>query len=308
MSEDVTDLTRGVYRRIYSGYITGRRISKLSLPAEAWFWRVQAKADDFGNARADPDLCKDETAGLRRNVTAKQISGWLREMADAELIQFYTVRGEPFLHIVNFEAAQPAGKNGKRMKRYPSPDESEGIQVNPDLSSASDNDNQDDNHNEDKSRGKSALVSRLFEFWKTEMNHPKAQLTSERKKRIEDRLKDSTVEEIETAIRGCKASDFHMGREPGHAQVFDDIELICRKRSKLESFIAMAPRQTNGKPKRTETVREKMIRESCERCFGTGTDTTDPKGAKHCDHGNAVSERSGEIIESSAGGSEARVS
>jgi hypothetical protein len=149
MTEDaVTDLTRGVYRRIYSGYITGQRINKLSLPAEAWFWRVQAKADDFGNARADPHLCKDETAGLRRSVTAKQISGWLREMANADLIQFYAVKGEPYLHIINFEAAQPAGKNGKRMKRYPGPDESEGIQVNPDSSSASDNNNNNNNNTE----------------------------------------------------------------------------------------------------------------------------------------------------------------
>lgn len=81
----------------------------------------------------------------------------------------------------------------------------------------------------------------IFEFWKSVMDHPKAQLTPERKKKIEERLSDSTSDEIKTAIRGCAASDFHMGREPGKPSVFDDIELICRKRSKLEFFIAMAP-------------------------------------------------------------------
>lgn len=287
--EAVTDLTRGVYRRLYSGFITGQRINKISLSAEAWFWRLVAKADDFGNTRADPHLCKDETAGLRRNVTPKQISGWLREMESVGLVQFYTAKGEPYLHIVNFEETQPAGKNGKRMKRFPVPSESGCIQVNPDLSSASKNTNKNTNDNEDTSRSKSALVARVFEFWKSEMKHPKAQLTSDRKRKIEERLEDSTVEEIETAIRGCKASDFHMGREPGHPEVFDDIELICRKRSKLETFIAKAPRQTNGqKPARTETVRDRLIRESCEECHGTNTKVIEGKGATNCDHATAA--------------------
>ena len=73
MSEDaVTDLTRGVYRRLYSGFIKGQRINKLSLQAEAWFWRVFAVADDFGNCEAEPELLRASTAG-RRKVTAKQV-------------------------------------------------------------------------------------------------------------------------------------------------------------------------------------------------------------------------------------------
>jgi hypothetical protein len=145
MTEDaVTDLTRGVYRRLYSGFTTGQRINKISLQAEAWFWRILATVDDFGNGRADPHLCRDRTAGLRRNVTAKQISGWLREMANVGLIQFYTAKGELFLHVVNFEKTQPAGKNGRRLKRVPLPGESEGIQENPDVVSASENTNDPD--------------------------------------------------------------------------------------------------------------------------------------------------------------------
>lgn len=104
---------------------------------------------------------------------------------------------------------------------------------------------------EDSLRSRAARVGAVFEFWKTEMGHPKAQLTPDRKKKIDERLKDSTVEEIKLAIRGCKASDFHMGREPGKPKVFDDIELICRKRSKLESFIAIAE---NGNAKNQQAT------------------------------------------------------
>jgi hypothetical protein len=307
IDDAVTDLTRGVYRRLYSGFTTGQRINKISLNAEAWFWRVVATVDDFGNGRADPDLCKDATAGRRRRVTAKQIAGWLKEMADVGLISFYSIKGELYLHVFKFEETQPAGKNGKRLKRYPTPDDSGCVQVNPELSSASDNDTDTDTKDEYTSRGKSALVSQVFEFWKSEMKHTKAQLTADRKRKIEERLADSTVEEIQTAIRGCKASDFHMGRQPGHAQIFDDIELICRKRSKLEAFIALAPGIPNGKPKRVETIHERQTRESCELCHGTGTEIT-AKGAKNCEHGNGISNGSGAAVEGPSQDRGARIS
>lgn len=305
MKEEVTDLTRGVYRRLYAGFIKGQRINKISIQAEAWFWRVFAVADDFGNYDADPELLRDATKG-RRKVTTRQVERWLNEMADVGLISFYQSKSERYLHILRFEDTQPAGKNGKRIKKFPLPDESGCIQVNPELSSASENTNDNKNTNEDMSRSKAALVSHIFEFWKTEMKHPKAQLTLERKKKIEERLSDSTVEEIETAIRGCKASDFHMGRESGHPQVFDDIELICRKRSKLEAFMAKAP--PPPKPAKTETIAERLARESCERCFGTGTESIPGKGARDCDHRTAVIERSSASVESTFQDSRARVS
>lgn len=306
MKEEVTDLTRGVYRRLYSGFIKGQRINKLSLQAEAWFWRVLTTVDDFGNGEADPELCRAATAGRRTSVTKSQVAKWLDEMATANLISFYTVKGEKYLTVLKFESWQPAGKNGRRIKRFPAPHEAEGnpgeskiIRVSSGVVSASENTNDNKNTNENTSRGKSALVSRVFEFWKTEMSHPKAQLTTDRKRKIEERLDDSTVEEIETAIRGCKASDFHMGREPGRPDKFDDIELICRKRSKLEFFIGKAPPTVNGKPKRTETIREGLARESCERCFGTGTETIPGKGGKRCDHAITVSGGSGASVEGS---------
>lgn len=145
MSDDVTDLTRGVYRRIYSGFIAGQRINKLSVSAEAWFWRILVTVDDFGNGRADPELCRDVTAG-RRKVTATQVRNWVEEMRSVGLLNFYNAKGELYLHVTDFEASQPAGKNGKRIQRYPFPNESSGIQVNPDLSSASDNDNEEENN------------------------------------------------------------------------------------------------------------------------------------------------------------------
>lgn len=135
-SESISDMTRGVYRRIYSGFTKGQRINKLSLEAEAWFWRVLTTVDDFGNGDADPDLCRDATAG-KRQVSSADVARYLGEMWDAKLIEFYEAKGETYLHIVGFEETQPAGKNGRKIRRFPVPDESKGIQGIPDVVSAS---------------------------------------------------------------------------------------------------------------------------------------------------------------------------
>src|SRR4051812_7324929 len=108
----VTDLTQGVYRRQYSNFVMGQRINALSIPAEAWFWRVHAIVDDFGNYHGDPIFVHAATAGLRiRTVGARQVGKWVGEMEQRGLIRFYDVGGERFLHVEGFCARQPGGKN-----------------------------------------------------------------------------------------------------------------------------------------------------------------------------------------------------
>lgn len=240
-NESVTDMTRGVYRRLYAGFTKGQRINKLSLQAEAWFWRVLATVDDFGNADADPDLCHAVTAG-RRKVTPKQVSDWLREMRDVGLIEFYTAKGEPFLHVIGFEAGQPAGKNGKRLKKFPFPDiqnnpgESRIIQAVPDVSSAPDNHSHSDNHTESLV----AQAQRVFVFWQEHLDHGKAKLDDVRNRKILARLKDGySVDDLMAAIRGCKLDPFSMGNNDRN-QPFDDIELICRDAAHVDKFLRIA--------------------------------------------------------------------
>lgn len=239
-ANSVTDLTRGIYRRIYSGFIKGQRINRLSLQAEAWFWRVLTTVDDFGNGEADPELCHALTAG-RRKVTPKQVSAWLREMKDVGLIEFYEVKGEPYLHVTGFEVSQPAGKNGKRIKRFPLPDKSSGIRVNPELSSASDSDTHSDSEDDPdtESTSRSATAVSIFDFWRSECGHEQATFTPKRKRRVLDRLKEGYgPDRIQLAIRGCRLSGFHQG-ENDRGEKFDDLELICRDGEHLEKFIAI---------------------------------------------------------------------
>lgn len=132
----------GTYRYVYCGYVTGRRINAVSFHAEAWFWRMHAKADDFGNIAGDPETLKAVCAPMRKEATLAKIVKWNEELAkpyDATtpgLVMPYVVDGRPYLHLIDFAERQPSARNGKPVHRVPPPDGSGSIQCNPVHSSA----------------------------------------------------------------------------------------------------------------------------------------------------------------------------
>nr|WP_319396116.1 hypothetical protein [uncultured Desulfobacter sp.] len=86
----------------------------------------------------------------------------------------------------------------------------------------------------------SMLTNQIFEFWKKELNHPRAKLDQKRKQKIHARLKDGySLDDIKTAISGCKASPYHQGENTTGA-IYDDIELICRDGKHIDQFIKLA--------------------------------------------------------------------
>lgn len=121
----VTDLTRGVYRRLYSGATRGRRINSVSEGAELLFWRLVMIADDLGNLHADPMLIRSDAMPLR-SVTNTTIKKRMNELERVGLIERYLVKGESYAHIVGWSDLQPMGydenRNRKRpIQRYPAP-------------------------------------------------------------------------------------------------------------------------------------------------------------------------------------------
>jgi hypothetical protein len=133
-----TDMTGGLYRRIYAGFITGKRINAVTWEAEAWFWRLHAIADDFGNLPGDPIIMR-AYAAPRRDLTIEAVVAMTLELTKQHLIAEYQHAGDSYVHIDGFEKRQPAGKNGKRIQKYPvypgciqvNPGESRIIQVCP---------------------------------------------------------------------------------------------------------------------------------------------------------------------------------
>ena len=80
-------------------------------------------------------------------------------------------------------------------------------------------------------------VVECFAYWQEQCGHPHAKLTTERKRRIEQRRKDGyTVQQIRKAIEGAARRPFVNDQ----GKRFDDIELICRNGSKLEDFMSRA--------------------------------------------------------------------
>jgi hypothetical protein len=83
-------------------------------------------------------------------------------------------------------------------------------------------------------------VEAVFEHWKREWNHPGSRLDTKRRRRIEARLKDFSLEQLCRAISGFKNSPWHTGTDPkSQGTVYDSIECLLRDSSQVEKGIRM---------------------------------------------------------------------
>lgn len=141
----------------------------------------------------------------------------------------------------------------------------------------------------------------VFSVWRATLNHPRSVLDTKRERLIIARLKDGyTVAQLQDAARGCKASAYHQGQNDSKT-VYDRVDLIYRDAEHVDQFLSYLP-STNGKPlAKIETDEDRQRRESCLKCFGTGTEQT-PRGARNCKHeraedGTGIIHSSGESVE-----------
>lgn len=92
----------------------------------------------------------------------------------------------------------------------------------------------------------------VFEHWKIVFSHPKSILDDKRRRLIDARLKQFTVDDLKAAIDGYKLSPFHQGQN-NDGKVFDSIELIMRDAHHVEEglrFLRAPPRP----PPKVETL------------------------------------------------------
>lgn len=84
----------------------------------------------------------------------------------------------------------------------------------------------------------------VFEHWQKVFSHPKAVLDDKRRRLIDARLKQFTVDDLKAAIDGYKLSPFHQGQNDD-GKVFDSVELIMRDAHHVEEgqrFLRAPPR------------------------------------------------------------------
>jgi len=119
MSEADVDMTRGLYRFLYAGLTRCRKVNSVTIFAELLLWRIHVVSDDFGNFEADAHLVLCNAFPRRRDLSERQVLVALDELVKADLITLHTINGDTFGHIVEFEEAQPARRNGRKIRRYP---------------------------------------------------------------------------------------------------------------------------------------------------------------------------------------------
>ena len=88
------------------------------------------------------------------------------------------------------------------------------------------------------SKDASDQVHELFEYWRNAMKkNGSTKLTKTRAAKIRARLQEGyTADEIKLAINGCRASEYHQGKNDA-GKIYDCLTLICRSGEKLEQFI-----------------------------------------------------------------------
>lgn len=112
--------------RVVRGEIlNSRSLARVSIGAELLFRNLIALVDDFGRYEGDPEIIAAHAYPRRREITAKQVEGWLDELANADAmgmgpIWIYEANGRPYLLLVNWERHR--GKTRRGLKsRWPDP-------------------------------------------------------------------------------------------------------------------------------------------------------------------------------------------
>lgn len=100
---------------------TSETIDGLSIEAETFFYRLMVQCDDFGRMDARPSVLRARCYPLRLDkITDKQVSRWLNELSDADLLWVYEVEGRAYLQVTTWDKHQQ--KRAKHSK-YPQPPE-----------------------------------------------------------------------------------------------------------------------------------------------------------------------------------------
>ncbi len=93
-----------------------------------------------------------------------------------------------------------------------------------------------------KDSGKSDEINEVFLFWQEVMKTHKAKLDTKRRKLIELRLQDFSVQDLKKAILGCSKSKWHMGANPNQT-AYNQISNIFGSTEKVENFMDMQSRK-----------------------------------------------------------------
>lgn len=199
-----------------------RAFGRSSRDARLLFVGLITQADDAGRQEGDPAVIASAIFPYDRHLATEDVEAWLAELAAVELIVRYEVDGDPYISLTGWHNQKI---DRPTPTKHPAPP---GDEPTADLA--------DGTHAFVDSIVADAARA-LFDYWRERCGHPQAKLTDDRRRKLRARLQEGyTHEQIREAIDGAAVGAFV--NDDGHR--FDDLELICRTGSKLESFMARA--------------------------------------------------------------------
>jgi hypothetical protein len=208
-----------------------------SRDARFLFVGLISHSDDHGRQRGNARLVKANVFPYDEDIGRPEVERWLGELIQAGVIRMYESAQEKFIQIVNWRRHQRVDKI--KESEFPDP------LTHPDTSMDSGGsssgatipaDGATEGNGRDQGReATTSLVEVVFKYWQERCGHPKTTLDPKRHRAIRGRLKEgATLDELKMAVDGAARAAYV--NDVGHR--FDDIELICRDRPKLDSFIA----------------------------------------------------------------------
>lgn len=92
-------------RMIDSEVTTSRSLNRVSAGAERTFFRLVTLCDDRGRYHGRTDILKSHLYPIDI-ATTDEVKSWLAELESQGCIHFYSLEGEPYVHLPNWERYQ----------------------------------------------------------------------------------------------------------------------------------------------------------------------------------------------------------
>lgn len=248
-------------RNIKPGFFQNEDLAELEPLARLAFIGMWTIADykgciEYRPKRLKVQILPYDDCSMDEIVSALDKSGF---------ISTYSVRGQAYIKIANFEKHQNPHKNEREAgSDIPDFDEKahkinvlEKIQINPEQNGSAPADSlfpiTDSPIPKEIAQAKPspAECAEVFAYWQQAMSSPRSILDDKRKKLINQALKNGySKDQLLEAIRGCSLSAFHMG-DNDRRMKYNGLDLILRNAEQIDKFIDIAANPSSRQPART---------------------------------------------------------
>lgn len=236
------------------------QLGTVTIEAQALFVGLITQADDEGRLKGGAARMRALIWPYKTALDTARVEEWLDELQSSDLLVRYENADRQYLALSGWSKHQRIDK--PTPSEIPAPDDADSrVLGNPregsqtlaldrkgkdrkGIGSSLRSDPVEPSGSTPNGTGEAAVIRELFAYWQQRCGHPQAKLTADRRGKVKARLREGyTAEQIRAAIDGAAEAPF-VG---DNGKRYDDLELICRKGSKVEDFIERGKKGTAEK-------------------------------------------------------------